>query len=176
MPERCLNCRHSGKDCIPHLMALAATDLIAWCKDRKKQLDLSNADIAERSNVPKGTVDRIFGKEVFTEFRFSTIQPIIRVLTGCKMEDLDCMNQTTPDQALLNTIEKQNDYIKSLEKENAYLSKQEEHYEKEYKRLEMQYQTQIDDFKKERKILQKGIAALAAALAVGIVATIIISI
>ena len=89
MFDKCQTCAHSGKDCIPHLMALAATDLLAWCKERKKKLDLSNAEIAEKSNVPKGTIDRLFGKEEFTEFRFSTIQPVIRVLTGCRLEDLD---------------------------------------------------------------------------------------
>jgi len=176
MPERCLNCRHSGKDCIPHLMALAATDLLTWCKDRKKQLGLSNADIAEKSNVPKGTIDRIFGKEVYTEFRFTTIQPIIRVLTGCKMEDLDCAEHETVDQKLLNTIEKQEEHIKALEKENAYLLKQEERYIEEYKALQRQAAENMAGMRQLCRVRLKAIIALSVllAIALGVIITALI--
>lgn len=165
MLEKCQCCAHSGKDCIPHLMALAATDLIAWCKERKKKLDLSNAEIAERSNIPKGTVDRLFGKEEFTEFRFSTIQPIIRVLVGCKLEDLDCAEPVCADKNLLDTIEKQRQHIEALEKENAYLSRQEERYASEYKEKHKEYHENIESLNALCKIRLKAIFILAAALA-----------
>lgn len=168
MPERCLNCRHSGKDCIPHLMALAATDLLTWCKDRKKQLDLSNADIAVRSLVPKGTVDRIFGKETYTEFRFTTIQPIIRVLTGCKMEDLDCAEIATPDQKLINENALLKEHIQALEKENAYLTKQEERYIEEYKALQKQAAENMAGMRQLCRVRLKVIITLAVLLAIAL--------
>lgn len=95
MQKKCLECTHPGKDCIPHLLALHGPDLIAWCKDRKKKLDLSNAELAARSNVPKGTIDRLFSSDTI-DFRFSTIQPVICVLTGCAPADLDCVEPQPP--------------------------------------------------------------------------------
>lgn len=176
MPERCLNCRHSGKDCIPHLMALAATDLLTWCKDRKKQLDLSNADIADKSGVPKGTIDRIFGKEIYTEFRFTTIQPIIRVLTGCKMEDLDCAEIITPDQKLINENALLKEHIQALEKENAYLLKQEERYIDEYKALQKQAAENMAGMRQLCRVRLKVIIILSIllAIALGVIITALI--
>lgn len=165
MFDKCQTCAHSGKDCIPHLMALAATDLLAWCKDRKKKLDLSNAEIAEKSNVPKGTIDRLFGKEEFTEFRFSTIQPVIRVLTGCKLEDLDCADPVRADQTLIDMIEKQKHEIESLKKENAYLLRQEERYALDYKEKQKEYHENIASANALCKVRLKAIIFLAAALA-----------
>ncbi len=140
MFDKCATCAHSGKDCIPHLMALAATDLITWCKERKKILDLSNAVIAERSGVPKGTIDRIFGKEIYTEFRFTTIQPILRVLTGCTEKDLECAEIITPDQKLINENALLKEHIEGLEKENAYLKGHEKRYEQDFDKMQAQYQ------------------------------------
>ncbi len=168
MLERCLNCRHSGKDCIPHLMALAATDLLTWCKDRKKHLDLSNAEIADKSGVPKGTIDRIFGKEVYTEFRFTTIQPIIRVLTGCKMEDLDCAEIITPDQKLINENALLKEHIQALEKENAYLLKQEERYIDEYKALQKQAAENMAGMRQLCRVRLKVIITLAVFLLIAL--------
>lgn len=176
MPERCLNCRHSGKDCIPHLMALAATDLLTWCKDRKKQLGLSNAEIADKSGVPKGTIDRIFGKEIYTEFRFTTIQPIIRVLTGCKMEDLDCAEIITPDQKLINENAFLKEHIQALEKENAYLLKQEERYIDEYKALQKQAAENMAGMRQLCRVRLKVIIILSVllAIALGVIITALI--
>lgn len=163
MPDRCHECQHPGKDCIPHLMALAATDLLTWCKERKKQLNLSNAEIAEKSGIPKGTIDRIFGKGVFAEFRFSTIQPVIRVLLRCNAEDFDCMRETS-DQQLLNTIDRQKDYIETLEKEKAYLKAHEERYTVEMQETKRENAENLKALKVLCRIRLKIIIALSSVL------------
>ena len=69
-------------------LSLNSKDLIDWCNTRKKQMHLSNAKLAIASNVPEGTIDRILtGKNL--EFRYSTIQPIVKVLIG--------INENTPE-------------------------------------------------------------------------------
>ena len=92
MHNDCASCTHPGIDCIPHLMTLSSADLIEWCRFRKDALRLTNGDIAGLFNVPKGTIDRIFSSDG-TDFRFSTIQPIICVLAECKPSEMECGQQ-----------------------------------------------------------------------------------
>ena len=80
-------------DYLPQVMSLNPTDLINWCRNRKQFLGLSNQKLAEQSGVPVGTIDRIMAGK-YTEFRYSSIQPIVTVLIGLredtpKPEDAD---------------------------------------------------------------------------------------
>lgn len=68
---------------LPQVMSLNPTDLINWCKNRKKFLGLSNQKLADESGVPVGTIDRILAGK-YTEFRYSSIQPIVTVLIGIR--------------------------------------------------------------------------------------------
>lgn len=68
-------------DYLPQVMSLNPSDLIKWCKNRKQSLGLSNQRLAEQSGVPVGTIDRIMAGK-YTEFRYSSIQPIVTVLIG----------------------------------------------------------------------------------------------
>lgn len=61
------------------------TELISWCKARKEALGLSNSKLAQLTSVPEGTIDRVFSGR-YTEFKYSTIQPILVVLTGYNKE------------------------------------------------------------------------------------------
>lgn len=101
--KKCIECTHPGKDCIPYLMTLNGSDLLSWCKARKKRLALSNLELADITNVPKGTIDRLFASDTI-DFRFSTIQPVICALSGCEPEELDCEAQPSapsPDAELM---------------------------------------------------------------------------
>ena len=127
MHKKCFNCSHPGKDCIPYLMTMPGADLLAWCKGRKDMLRLSNAEIAARSNVPKGTIDRLFSSDN-TDFRFSTIQPIICILTGCKPEDLDCSKvkppvDSSPDPALVQRVHDLEHESRDLQKDLQFANK-----------------------------------------------------
>lgn len=122
MHKDCASCMHPGRDCIPHLMTLSSADLIEWCKCRKDALRLTNGDIASLSNVPKGTIDRIFSSDG-TDFRFSTIQPIICVLAECKQNELQCDQQIDPDAGL---VMENHDLQKDLEHERIISKKMDE--------------------------------------------------
>ena len=113
----CRRCTHPGRDCIPYLMTLSQEDTMAWCAVRKKALHLSNDDIADRSGIPKSTVDRIFSPHT-TDCRFTTMQPIVCVLSGCKAEDLDCDSIENPTEALVEQVKAKEEIIKHLEEEN----------------------------------------------------------
>lgn len=64
---------------LEQIMALSSQELIKWCRERKKTLGLSNHKLAERSNVPIGTIDRIMSGN-YSEYKYSSIQPILSVL------------------------------------------------------------------------------------------------
>lgn len=117
--KNCKNCTHAGRDCFPHIASLPSSDLIAWCKIRKDAMRLSNGEIADRSGVPKGTVDRIFSSSL-SDCRLSTILPIICVLSGCRSDELAC---THDEQAEMSMAEK-----------NAHLSETNDRLEAENKR------------------------------------------
>ena len=72
-------------DLLPDIMSLNAGDLIEWMRNRKVELGLTNCKLAELSNVPEGTIDRILSKR-YTEFRYSSIQPLMAVLIGLQEE------------------------------------------------------------------------------------------
>ncbi len=73
------------KNGLNDILSLNSKDLIDWCNSRKKQMHLSNAKLANATGVPEGTIDRILtGKNL--EFRYSTIQPIVKLLIGINEE------------------------------------------------------------------------------------------
>lgn len=120
MIEKCTDCVRSGKNCIPRILSFSAADLLKWCKERKKALNISNAEIAEKTNVPKGTVDRLFSAHEYTEYRFSSIQPIVCLLIGCAPEDFDCedtgenyQEEIRQKDEQLNTLQEDIERIKS---------------------------------------------------------------
>ena len=75
--------KRSEDDYLPQIMSLNPSDLINWCRNRKQYLGLSNQRLADESGVPVGTIDRIMAGK-YTEFRYSSIQPIIAVLVGIR--------------------------------------------------------------------------------------------
>ena len=49
-------------------ITLNPVEIVKWCRDRKKSLDLSNQKLSELSGVPIGTIDRIMSGH-YTEFK-----------------------------------------------------------------------------------------------------------
>ena len=122
------------KENLPEILSLNPGDLIEWMKKRKAELGLSNAKLAERSGVPEGTIDRIMSKH-YTEFRYSSIQPIMAVLIG--------VHENTPEpnpdddeqnQFYYNTIE---GYKLAMENKNHEIDELRRVYE--HQREEIEY-------------------------------------
>lgn len=99
MYESCVNCPKIGVSCDgPNFVAMSANELIAWCKARKKHLDLSNQRIAELANVSKGTVDGLLAA-AHADFRYETIRPILKVLIGGDWSGDPCPDPTSDERA-----------------------------------------------------------------------------
>ena len=170
MYRTCRNCTHHGKNCLLHVMSLSTPEMLAWCKNMKKVLHLTNAQIAEKSNTPKGTVDRLFAADSdYTDVRFSTIRPIIVVLSGCTAVDLTCESVPDDDQ----TVEK----IKRLEEENEklhdYMMSIENEHRHDLEANRTDHQTEISYLKNQLMYRGKIIKALSIALSVTLILIII---
>ena len=117
MKEKCNNCAHPSKSCISFLMTLSTKEMLEWCRIWKERLGWSNATLAEKSHVPKGTIDRVLsyakGDDI-TEVKLSTIRPIICALTGCSIEELEACSSGAEDNrvaALLKKNKRLEDYV-----------------------------------------------------------------
>lgn len=115
MIEKCLNCTHPGENCLTNLMKMSMPELARWCKMRKKALGMSVAKLSTLSGVPESTVERILDPEKTTDFRFSSIQPIVRVLTGCTSDDHECHEKSADTLRQETLIKEQKEKIHQLE-------------------------------------------------------------
>ena len=89
----------------PKIMSLKPNELIDWCNSRRKEMGISKAKLADLTNVPESTLDRILsGKN--PEFRYSTVQPIVAVLLDFyeKTPQPDA-NDDSQSEYYYNTIE-----------------------------------------------------------------------
>lgn len=93
MREKCNNCQHPSKACISFLMTLSTRDMLEWCRIWKERLGMSNATLASKSGIPKGTIDRILnltkGDLDKADVKLVTVRPVICALTGCTLEELE---------------------------------------------------------------------------------------
>lgn len=170
MLESCKTCTHYGRDCILFVMSLPVSDLIAWMRIRKDALRLSNAEIAEASGVPKGTVDRIFASSGPSDLRVTTAQPIVRVLAGCTMDDLTC--SPLADASLAGHVAHLEDTISRLEAENkrqsAYIEQMRETARCDIERAKQEEKVSLDYMKALANRRMRIITVLSAVLAVAV--------
>ena len=62
-----------------HIMTLNPHELVEWCNARRKELNISKSKLADITDVPESTLDRILSGRN-PEFRYSTVQPVIAAL------------------------------------------------------------------------------------------------
>ena len=141
----------------PKILSLNPNELIDWCNNRKKEMKLSNAKLAELTGVPEGTLDRIFtGKN--PEFRYSTIQPIVAYLIGIKEE----VPQDETSSFYVNTIdgykliiENKNHIIDGLKSGYVHLQSQIDHLQKENEDKQKTIDKQFDHIVWMEKIIDE---------------------
>lgn len=146
MFEKCITCDHvSGCPHSPRFYMLSPPEVIDWCRKRKKFLGLSNEDIADMSGLPHGTVSRLLGGN-YADYKHTTIQPLLRTLTGDGLGELPCPT-TQPEVAEL---------MEKYDKARARVEYLEQHYQEDVQRIRSDNQRQIDhlnaeiaDFKEE---------------------------
>lgn len=155
MREKCNNCIRPSKACISYLMTLSTREMLEWCRIWKDRLGWSNATLAAKSNVPKGTIDRVLsltkGELDKTDVKLVTVRPIICALVGCTIEELEnCAIVNEAENAALvekvarlseqlteakSVVALYRDQIAIYKKQIAALNKQIKDYEKKVKSL-----------------------------------------
>jgi len=78
----CLDCAFLQNSCDgPNILAMEYPRWVEWANSRAKQLRLTRAQIAEKANLPKSTLDSILSGRT-QDIRASTMRAITRVLVG----------------------------------------------------------------------------------------------
>jgi transcriptional regulator with XRE-family HTH domain len=119
MFDRCIGCERLGKDCVPNLMALPFPDMMNWWKKRQALLDWTNQELADKSGIPVGTINRIRKGE--DDPRYSTMRSIIHALMGGHTAEFPCQKKLDAEFAHIEELEKQRQEL--IEERNALLAK-----------------------------------------------------
>ena len=154
MFEKCIKCNRIGESCVPNLMLLPFADLMQWIDKRQKFLGWSNQTLADKSNVPVGTIKRIKAGE-YMDCRYSTIKSILIALIGGTTNEFECtelvekelrnIEQFEMQAAKLSAVEVENEKLKSI------LRSIDEQHRKDIHAIHEEYQEQISFLKEEIK-------------------------
>lgn len=90
MLEKCSKCDNICANCLYCLISLPFSELLTWCNKRQKYLGWTNQILAEQSNVPLGTVNRIKAGE-YPDCKYSTMKNILNALVGVSLQEPTCL-------------------------------------------------------------------------------------
>lgn len=118
--SKCAICENLGVSCWKvNILSMTTPEIIEFLKQRKKFLGVSNQKVAEGSNVPVGTVARVFSFDPKTDkadFKFDTLRRIAAFLMGYSWGDEDC--PVPPSDELtaqaIEALEGENNKLKAL--------------------------------------------------------------
>lgn len=182
--NRCIKCPQLGATCDgPNFTAMTTERLVEWIRLKKDHMGWSNGKLAEESNTPKGTVDRILAGG-HTDFKMGTIAPIIKALVGGTWGKFPCPDpgNSSPDvKTLLCILETRDQEIARLnkamdaaaEKHQAQIA----HIETESEKNEQYLKALIEDMKSQLKDYRRliiNIGLLAGVLALVIIIALLI--
>ena len=149
MYSECVRCPKLGAACKgPRFSDMSPPELIAWCKERKKHLGLTNAKLAELSGMSPGTIDSLLANS-HADFKFGTISPLLQVLVGGKWQGDPCTDLSGTAGAEIK------EKIRQLEADLKHKDETIRHYEDQIASMKMlitntnaRYSTQIADLQK----------------------------
>ena len=126
--NKCLHCQsiQEGKCGGPNFMAMSTKEVVEWTIKYQKINGISNAQLAEWSGIPKGTID---GLKYRDDVRHDTIYRILQALiegVGGKWGGEPCAVHPESDARTKDTLE-------HLKKENQFLRETVEHERKHLK-------------------------------------------
>lgn len=157
MFDKCIKCNRMGESCVPNLMLLPFADLMQWCIKRQKYLEWSNQTLADKSNVPIGTINRIKAGE-YLDCRYSTIKNILITLIGGTTDEFSCTEQVEKELKQIEQLEQQTAKLSSVEAENerlkCRLNEIDELHRKDIRIIREEYQEQIAFLKDQLKAWQ----------------------
>ena len=157
MFEKCITCSRIGESCVPNLMILSFADLMQWCVKRQKHLEWTNNVLAEKSNVPVGTINRIKAGE-YADCKYSTIHNILIALIGGTTNEFPCTNLVEKEMRQMEQLAQQAARLTEVEAENAQLKEQISHmdelHRQDIRAVKEEYQEQIIFLKEQLKAWQ----------------------
>ena len=158
MYDKCIKCARIGESCVPNLMLLPFSELIAWCGKRQKHLEWTNQVLAEHSKVPIGTINRIKAGD-YEDCRYSTIKHILIALIGGTTDEFSCTEMVERELAQKEQLQKQADDIAAVREENARLTETlrvlDDKHRCDIRAVQAEYQRQIDFLLDEVKAWRK---------------------
>lgn len=154
MFDKCIPCERIGINCVPNLMRLPFAELIRWCIKRQKHLGWSNNFLADKSKVPVGTINRIWGGD-YEDCKYSTIKQLLVTLIGGTEDEYHC-NELIEKE--LRNVEQQAAKLSVVEAENERLKKRfreiDEQHRNDIRAVREEYQEQIAFLKEQLKAWQ----------------------
>jgi len=147
----CITCPKLGESCDgPNFVALSAHDLLEWCKRRKAHLKMSNAKLAELSDMPKGTVDRLLAGD-HMDYKFETIRPMVKALVGGAWGENPCADpRGQADERLEETVKRLEEEKKNLKEQVKTIM---EEYHEEVTFLKEQVKNEQENAKSRKKAI-----------------------
>jgi hypothetical protein len=146
-----------GERCVPNLMLLPFANLIQWIDKRQKHLEWSSQTLADKSNVPVGTIKRIKAGE-YMDCKYSTIKSILIALIGGTTDEFSCTEQVEKEMRNMEQLEQQAAKLSIAESENerlkSILSQIDEQHRKDIRIIREEYQEQIAFLKEQLKAWQ----------------------
>ena len=153
MFEKCIKCNRMGESCVPNLMLLPFAELIQWIDKRQKHLEWTTQTLAEKSNVPIGTIKRIKAGE--DDCKYSTIRNILIALIGGTTDEFPCTDLVEKELQQMEKLEQQ--AAKLVEVEAKYdalkdrMNNVDEQHRQDIRIIKGEYQAQIDFIMEELK-------------------------
>ncbi len=154
MFEKCIKCPRIGESCVPNLMLLPFADLMQWCDKRQKHLGWTSQNLADRSQVPVGTIKRIKSGD-YMDCKYSTIKNILITLIGGTTDEFSCTEQVERELRQMDQLEQQASRLSATEEENERLKERlsaiDEQHRKDIRIIREEYLEQIAFLKDELK-------------------------
>ncbi len=157
MFEKCIKCNRIGESCVPNLMLLPFSNLMQWCIKRQKHLEWTDQTLADKSNVPIGTISRIKAGK-YLDCKYSTIKNILIALIGGTTDEFACTEQVERELRQMEQFEQQAAKMADVEAENEKLKASfrriDEQHRNDIRAIKAEYQEQIAFLKEQLKAWQ----------------------
>ena len=158
MYEKCIKCNRIGESCVPNLMLLPFPDLMQWCAKRQKHLDWTNHTLADKSNVPLGTINRIKAGD-YDDCKYSTMRSILIALIGGTTDEFACNEQIEGEMQQKEEIDQHAEKLRAAEEENKALIERlaniDALHRQDVRAIRAEYLEEITFLKDELKVWQK---------------------
>jgi hypothetical protein len=138
-------------------MLLPFSELIKWIDKRQRHLGWTSQTLADKSNVPVGTIKRIKAGE-YMDCKYSTIKSLLINLIGGTTDEFSCTEQVEKELRQMEQLEQQAAKLSAVEAENEMLkcrlNQIDELHRHDIRIIKEEYQEQITFLKEQLKAWQ----------------------